>query len=222
MRTEGLSTRAHAARSLHRILAEGAYSNIVVANQKDGASLDRALYQRLVFETLRYLPSIDEAIGGATPRSIDRIQNEVLSVLRIATAELRYLHRPAHSTVSESVEAVKELGKPRAAGFVNGVLRTIARRVDDPVPSDVYAGMPRWLYERLVGIFGEEADAFIAASNRPPPTGIRSRDGVDRGRSTGVAGTGYVEHEPTVGALVAAESIDIIDPASVAVVDALG
>ncbi len=222
MQAEGVSTRALAARSLHRILAEGAYSNVVVANQEIGPSLDRGLYQRLVFETLRYLPSIDEAIEAVTSRAIARIQDEVLSVLRIGTAELRYLRRPAHSAVSESVEAIKELGKPRAAGFVNGVLRNVARRVDEPVPSDVYAGMPRWLYERLEAVFGEQADAFIAASNTPPLTGIRSRDGVERGRATGVAGTGYVEHEPMVGALAAADSIDIIDPASVAVVDALG
>ncbi len=221
MPTEGLSTRALAARALHRVLAEGAYSNIVVSNQKTSPSLDRGLYQRLVFETLRYLPSIDEAIAGATSRPIDRIQDDVLSVLRIGTAELRYLRRPAHSAVSQSVEAVRELGRHRAAGFVNGVLRTIARRVDEPVPSDVYAGMPQWLYERLTSVFGDETDAFIAASNTPPLTGIRSRDGLDRGSATGVAGTGYVRHDTTVGALAAANAIDIIDPASVAVVDAL-
>lgn len=222
MRAEQLSTRALAATTLQRVLAEGAYSNVVLANQKVGTPVDRGLYQRLVFETLRYLPSIDEAIAIATTRPIDRIQGDVLSVLRIGTAELRYLRRPPYSAVSESVEAVKELGRHRAVGFVNGVLRSVARQVDDPVPSDRCSGMPRWLYQRLVEIFGDDAEAFIDASNTPPLTGIRSRDGIDRGSDTGVVGTGYVRHDPTLEVLVSADAIDIIDPASVAVVDALG
>ena len=221
MQPEGLSTRAFAANTLRRVLDEGAYSNVVMANQSMGDRVDRGLYQRLVFETLRYLPSIDEAIARATSRSIDRIQAEVLAVLRIATAEMRHLRRPAHSAVSLSVDAVKELGKDRAAGFVNGVLRTVARQVVEPVPADAYAGMPQWLYERLVAVFGADADAFIIASNTPPLTGIRSRDGEPRGESTGVPGTGYLRHDTTIGDLAASDLIDIMDPASVAVVDAL-
>jgi 16S rRNA (cytosine967-C5)-methyltransferase len=222
MQIEGLSTRALAANTLRRILTEGAYSNVVIANQPIGDSVDRGLYQRLVYETLRYLPGIDQAIERATTRSIDRIQAEVLAVLRIATAEMRYLHRPAHSSVSLSVDAVQELGKPRAAGFVNGVLRTVARRVSEPVPADAHLGMPQWLYDRLVAVFGSDADAFITASNLPPPTGVRSRDGAARGLDTGVPGTGYLHHDAAIGEMAAADLIDVMDPASVAVVDALG
>jgi len=221
MQVEGLSTRALAANTLRRVLDEGAYSNIVIANQSIGDRVDRGLYQRLVFETLRYLPSVDQAIERATSRSIDRIQSEVLAILRIGATEMRYLRRPAHSAVSESVDAVKELGKERAAGFVNGVLRAVARRVDEPVPADAHGGLPQWLYDRLVSIFGADADTFVSASNTPPLTGIRSRDGTPRGESTGVPGTGYVRHDPTIDELAAADLIDIMDPASVAVVDAL-
>ncbi len=215
------STRALAARSLDRVLNEGAYSNVVVANQAVAEQADRRLYQRLVFESLRYLPAIDEAIDRATSRRLDRIQRDVLAVLRIATAEVRYLSRPPHSAVSGAVEAVREIGKPKAAGFVNGVMRAVVRDLDDSVASERYLGMPRWLYDRLVSVLGDDADAFITASNTPPRTGIRSRDGQQRGEASDIEGAAYMEHHASVGDLVVAGALDVIDPASVAVVNAL-
>ena len=221
MHSEDLSTRALAARTLQRVMDEGAYSNVLVARQETADTVDRGLYQRLVFESIRYLPAVDEAIERAASRSIDRIQADVLSVLRIGTTEMRYLRRPAHSAVSESVEAIRELGRNRAVGFVNGVLRAVARQVGEPVPSDARDGMPLWLHDRLVAVFGDDAGAFIVASNTPPLTGIRSRDGDLRGDVTAVPGTGYVRHDINISNLVTNEVIDVIDPASVAVVEAL-
>lgn len=221
MTTESLSTRALAARTLERVLNSGAYSNVLVARTETTASLDHGLYQRLVYEALRHLGGIDETIANATPRKLERIQPEVLSVLRIGTAELRYLRRAPHSAVSYAVEAVRELGKPKAAGFVNGVLRSVAKSVDDPVGSDANMGFPSWLHDRLVDLFGEQADSFMEASNQPAETGIRSRDGSDRGTETGIAGARYMTHDSNIESLVRSGSMDVIDPASVAVVNAL-
>jgi 16S rRNA (cytosine967-C5)-methyltransferase len=222
MSTEPLSTRALAARTLDRVLNAGAYSNVLVAKTEAATSVDHGLYQRLVYEALRHLNGIDEAIARATPRKLDRIQPEVLSVLRIGTAEVRYLRRAAHSAVSYAVEATREVGKPKAAGFVNGVLRSIAGAVDDPVPADVYMGYPRWLYERLVEVLGEDARSFMAASNEPAETGIRSRDGTELGRETGIANARYVAHDEAISSYVREGSIDVIDPSSVAAANALG
>jgi 16S rRNA (cytosine967-C5)-methyltransferase len=222
MTAESLSTRSLAARSLTRVVDGGAYSNVLIAKTAPSKELDHGLYQRLVYESLRHLPGIDEAIALATPRKIARIQPEVLSVLRIGTAEIRYLRRAPHSAVSYGVEAVRELGKPKAAGFVNGVLRAVSRSVDNPVPADAYLGYPQWMYDRLEQILGEDARAFMEASNLPAETGIRSRDGHERGRATGIAGARYMVHDNTIAVLSQDGSIDVIDPASVAVANALG
>jgi len=222
MTTESLSTRALAARTLNRVLNEGAYSNVLVARAGPGDDRDHGLYQRLVYEALRHLEGIDEAIGQATPRKLERIQPEVLAVLRIGTAEVRYLRRAAHSAVSYAVEAVRELGRPKAAGFVNGVLRSVARSVGDPVPADEYLGYPRWLYDHIETSLGKEARSFMEASNQPAPTGIRPRDGSDMGTATGIAGARYVAHNDAIETLVRDGSIDVIDPASLAVANALG
>jgi 16S rRNA (cytosine967-C5)-methyltransferase len=222
MTAEALSTRALAAQSLARVIDGGAYSNVLIARTVPSEEVDHGLYQRLVYESLRHLAGIDEAIAMATPRKLVRIQREVLSVLRIGTAEVRYLRRAPHSAVTNAVEAVRELGKPKAAGFVNGVLRAVSRSIDETVPADAYLGYPRWMYERLEHIFGEDAKAFMEASNQPAETGIRSRDGNERGRTTGIAGATYIVHDDTIAILSQNGSIDIIDPASVAVANALG
>ena len=221
MPIESLSTRALAARTFGRILDEGAYSNVLVAKTEPGANVDHGLYQRLVFEGLRQLQGIDEAIARATPRKLERIQPEVLSVLRIGTVEVRYLRRAPHSAVSYAVEAVRELGRPNAAGFVNGVLRSVAGSVDDPVPADEYLGYPRWLYERLEASLGQDARSFMEASNQPAATGIRPRDGSMIGSDTGIVGARYIVHDAAIKILVQDGSIDVIDPASVAVANAL-
>ncbi|GMR03154.1 MAG: 16S rRNA (cytosine(967)-C(5))-methyltransferase RsmB [Acidimicrobiia bacterium] len=221
MTTEALTTRALAARTLDRVLNEGAYSNVLIANIDAGTNVDRSLYQRLVFDALRFLPAIDEAIEAASSRRIDRIQREVLAVLRIATTEVRYLRRPTHSAVSSAVEAVRELGRGKASGFVNAVMRSVVRQIDEPVPAEAYLAMPAWLYARLVAIFGDDADDFVTASNSAALTGVRSRDGRQRGEAIGIPGAGYLPHDDTLVGLADAGTIDIIDPASVAVVNAL-
>jgi 16S rRNA (cytosine967-C5)-methyltransferase len=222
MTAEALSTRSLAARSLTRVVDGGAYSNVLIAKTAPSKDLDHGLYQRLVYEALRYMPGIDEAISMATPRKLARIQPEVLSVLRIGTAEIRYLRRAPHSAVSYGVDAVRELGKPKAAGFVNGVLRAVSRSVDNPVPADAYLGYPQWMYDRLEQILAKNARSFMEASNLPAETGIRSRDGHERGRATGIAGASYMVHDNTIAVLSQDGSIDVIDPASVAVANALG
>ncbi|GMQ98825.1 MAG: 16S rRNA (cytosine(967)-C(5))-methyltransferase RsmB [Acidimicrobiia bacterium] len=221
MTTDDLSTRARAARTLDRVTDHGAYSNIVVANDRALGSGDHALYQRLVFEALRYLPAIDETIERAASRETDRIQPEVLAVLRIATGELRYLRRSPHSAVSEAVDAIRQLGRPKAAGFVNGVLRSVVRQLDEAVPSDSTLGMPAWLYDRLTSIFQEKTREFVDGSNAPARTGFRSNDGVIRGASSGVSGASYATEDTDVSSLVSSGLIEVIDPASVAVVNAL-
>lgn len=221
MPPESPSTRALAARTLHRVLNEGAYSNVLVAKAELTDGADRGLYQRLVYDALRHLAGIDEAIAAATPRKLDRIQPEVLSVLRIGTAEIRYLQRAPHSAVLYSVEAVREIGKPKAAGFVNAVLRSVARSADAPVPADAYLGYQVWLFDRLTDLFDSEARSFMEGSNQPAETGIRSRDGIERGSETGIAGARYVVHDKTLETLVRDGSVDVIDPASVAVANAL-
>lgn len=142
---------------------------------------DRALLHELVLGSLRWLRRLDDVLERASGRPISRIDPGLLAPLRIGLYQLLFLDRvPAHAAVDEAVATVRRAGLERATGFVNAVLRRVARRpqlgswpveIADPLRRlAVETSHPDWLVARWVDRFGaERAARFLAASNRPRP-----------------------------------------------------
>ena len=91
---------------------------------------------------------------------------------------------PDYAAINESVEVVKKLQGEKTAGIVNGVLRNLARNLDnirypkrenDPIYYlSVMESHPRWLVRRWVDQFGEEsAEVILQANNRRPYVPVR-------------------------------------------------
>jgi 16S rRNA (cytosine967-C5)-methyltransferase len=153
---------------------------------------DRALLLELAGGTLRWRQQLDALIAGASRRSVRDIDPRALAVLRMGAYQLRHLERiPAHAVVHESVEVVRALGAPRAAGFVNAVLRSLIRRgAALPLPPKARASDPRerqlryltitlshpsWLVERWLDRYGYEAtERWCLFNNTPPTVTVRS------------------------------------------------
>lgn len=83
-----------------------------------------------------------------------------------------------HAAVAETVEAVKVLGKPRAASLVNAVLRRFQRerealllRADESEPGRF--AHPAWLIERLRSDWPADWKSVLAAGNSQPPMWLR-------------------------------------------------
>jgi 16S rRNA (cytosine967-C5)-methyltransferase len=90
---------------------------------------DRALLLELSAGTLRWRNSVDYALADASRRHLEDLAPPVRAILRVAAFQLRHLERiPDHAVIHEAVELTRRTGHPRAAGFVNAVLRTVARR----------------------------------------------------------------------------------------------
>ena len=73
-----------------------------------------------------------------------------LTILRLAVYEILFDDDvPAGVAINEAVELAKRFGQEESSGFVNGVLRTIAREKGNLVfPDDsVRWSMPRWLID---------------------------------------------------------------------------
>ena len=87
-----------------------------------------------------------------------------------------YLNRvPDHAAVSEAVSLARKKAKnPRAAGLVNGVLRSLIRQreaMEPPADLSTRYSHPQWLVDSFVARLGrEEAEALLAADNGEPPT----------------------------------------------------
>jgi 16S rRNA (cytosine967-C5)-methyltransferase len=212
--TRARPARAAAASTLDRVVRSGAYSNVAVARTPVEPASDHGRYQMLVYSCLRHLPSVDAAIDAANRRPRKDVDPIVMSILRVGTAELLVLDGDPWAVVDDAVEATRVLGVPRASGFVNGVLRSIAKS-SPRIPDGPEAAYPGPLVESLTRALGrDDAEAFLTASNAPAPVGLRFRDG-SHGDAV-IPGTAYADPD-AAGPLIAEGVADVIDPASAAV-----
>jgi 16S rRNA (cytosine967-C5)-methyltransferase len=167
---------------------EGAYANLAL--QKSRSHLvpeprEAALLTELVNGVLRWRNTLDWAIGRFSKVPVARMNYIVRNIVRLGVYQLLFLERvPAAAACNESVELAKRWGLDGLAGFVNGLLRAIARQrseIDYP-PLDgepalhisVRYSHPAWLVSRWLGRFDtEETIALCRANNEPPPVVLR-------------------------------------------------
>ena len=178
---------------------------------------DRALAAEIATGTLRWRAALDAVIAAFARGGLDRLDPEVLDILRLAVYQLLHLERvPPSAVVSDAVELARASGKGSASGLVNAVLRRVDReRHALPLPprpgspaADRAAALdylavtlshPRWLVERWLDRFGFEAvEAWLRFNNQPAPLTLRANtlftDRHELARRLAEAG---VETEPT-------------------------
>ena len=143
---------------------------------------DRGFLHELVLGTLRHRGRIDHALARAIDRPLAELDPAVRECLRLGAYQVLMLRVADHAAVSESVDLVRE-NAPRAAGFVNAVLRRLAREgapaavdpVKDPLTWLTSEGsLPRWLAERWMKAWGAPvAVARARAFLEPAPATFR-------------------------------------------------
>jgi 16S rRNA (cytosine967-C5)-methyltransferase len=161
---------------------------------------EAGLATELVYGTLRRALALDAALERLSSRPLSQVDPAARVALRLGAYQLLFLGTRPHAAVDQTVALVKKVDHGRAAGFVNAVLRALARDPRLPEPATLAAdaaghvavaeAVPRWLAEEWVGWFGpEEALRLAAAMNRPAPLVVRSprRDElIDRARAAGL------------------------------------
>lgn len=222
----GVEARVIAATLLQRIVDGGAYSNVVVRTAtQDMERRDALFVQLLVYTAIRYLRRIDRTIDARVTREIDDV---VRSILRIGVAEILFTEGEQHAVVDSAVEATRAFDVPRASGFVNGVLRNVARHGEPPLPDGpsgeaLRVGVPEWLYRDLTAAYGvDSATAFFEASNLPTRIGVRRRFGDAPGAPVnGIDDAFVLEELAGHRDAIANGALIVSDPSSTAVAAAL-
>lgn len=173
----GEGVRTAALRAVEATLsARGPADTLVAREGERFDERDRRLLAELAYGTLRWLRRLDHVIARAAARPLDRVDADLLSVLRLGALQLLALDRiPPHAAVSEAVEEAKRRGGRSAASFANAVLRRIARDPDwsawpvaetDPVRRlAIESSHPDELVARWWNRLGEESTRGIVAAN---------------------------------------------------------
>jgi 16S rRNA (cytosine967-C5)-methyltransferase len=200
-----VSAREIAFRVLRRVEEGGAYaSRALDAALAAAGALDpreAGLATELTYGTLRRALSLDAALAPHSRRPLAALDPAARVALRLGAYQLLFLGVPPHAAVGETVVLAKKADHGRAAGFVNAVLRSLARSPALPAPPALEedpAGhvaaaesLPRWLAEEWVAMFGApEALQLAAAMNGPAPLCVRSPrrdDLLARARAAGLA-----------------------------------
>jgi 16S rRNA (cytosine967-C5)-methyltransferase len=166
---------------------DGAFAHILVPDmlrRRRFDARDRALVTELVYGSVRMRRALDYLLAQVSSRPLDDLEPRVRAALRLGAYQL-LIGIPAHAAVSETVNLVGA----RARGFVNGVLRSLARLGPTwplPTGSDIASianrtSHPEWIVSLLVDSFGAaDAVAVLELDDAPPPVTLR----VNRMRAT--------------------------------------
>ncbi len=129
---------------------------------------DRRLAHELAAGTLRSAGALDTLIAPLVTGGLERVDPPIRELLRLGAYQLTGLDRvPPHAAVSTSVDLAREGGHPRAAPFVNAVLRKVARESPRLVPGR--GSHPGWLVSRWTGRFGPAETARLLTWNDTRP-----------------------------------------------------
>jgi len=176
---------------LRRVEEHGAYaSRALDAALSSAGAIDpreAGLATELVYGTLRRALSLDLALAPHSRRPLDRLDPAARVALRLGAYQLLCLGTPAHAAVAETVALARGANHGRAKGYVNAVLRSLAREPGFPPAPPLSldpAGhlsqteaLPRWLAEEWIAYFGPaEALDLARAMNAPAPLCVRSPD----------------------------------------------
>ncbi len=179
-----MDARETALLTLNACERQGGWSDGILKRQIAAAGLDSrdaALATQLCFGVLQQKLLLDFYLSKFSNIPLARLEGKVLQALRLGLYQMLFLSRiPPSAAVDRSVAMTKAHCKnPRAAGMVNGILRSLQRNLnqlptipqEDPVAYyEILYSHPAWLVEALMEQLGEEgAAACLRANNSQPP-----------------------------------------------------
>jgi 16S rRNA (cytosine967-C5)-methyltransferase len=130
------------------------------------SSRDEALARAIAIVTFRRLGTLGRALNERLNRQPK--DERLLHLLATGAAQILFLDVPDHAAVDSTVQLAQEDAKlGHAGGFINAVLRRVARERDMILEQEEpWLDTPTWLEERWVAQYGEELAKRIAEAHR--------------------------------------------------------
>lgn len=181
---------------LMEIFEKGSYSHLVirdVLNKYDYMdSRDKAFVKRVTEGTIERLIQIDYILNQFSKVPVSRMKPLIRNLMRMSVYQLLYMDNiPDSAVCNEAVKLAGKRGFKGLSGFVNGVLRNIARNKQKISYPDrekekcryfsVCYSMPEWLVNMWMDAYGEEKTVYILEGLlKEHPVTVRLKESLSR------------------------------------------
>lgn len=198
---------------LLEVTRDGEYSHIALRNVLTKYQYlekrERAFITRVTEGTLEHMIELDYIINQFSKVKVNKMKPVIRNILRSGVYQLKYMDSVPNSAVcNEAVKLAVKKGFGNLKGFVNGVLRSIERNLDQityPDESDVQEflsvkySMPKWILGQwLLKYDRETVETMLQDFQKKKPTTIRCNLNVttkeELVRSLGEEGVRVEEH----------------------------
>ncbi|MCM1186691.1 MAG: 16S rRNA (cytosine(967)-C(5))-methyltransferase RsmB [Lachnoclostridium sp.] len=147
---------------------------------------DKAFIKRIAEGTIERQIELDYYLNRVSKVPVAKMKPLIRCLLRMSAYQLLYMDAVPDSAVcNEACKLAEKRGFYRLKGFVNGVLRNLAKQKDRlPLPEkgegaefySVKYSMPKWLVEMWISQYGEEdTETMLAGLLRIHPVSLRFR-----------------------------------------------
>lgn len=183
-----MNPREIALKILYRLDVDQTYLNIALDNSLKNSyikQLDRALTTELVYGVVRWKLTLDYIIGLFSKVKIRKISPWIINILRLGIYQIMFMDKvPVSAACNESVELARKYGHKATTGYVNGVLRNVARNKDSIQYPDINQdkvkylsvkySFPEWMVSMWLERYGYDfALELMDHSNKIPFVTVR-------------------------------------------------
>lgn len=173
---------------LLEVTRDGEYSHVSLKNVLNKYQYldkkERAFITRVTEGTLEHMIEIDYIINQFSKVKVNKMKPVIRCIMRSAVYQLKYMDSVPDSAVcNEAVKLATKKGFHTLKGFVNGVLRNIARNLDNityPDKTDyinylsIQYSMPTWILEQWLDCYEKETvETMLEEFLKEKPTTIR-------------------------------------------------
>lgn len=184
--TKSISEREIVTAILMEVTENGRYSHIVLRDVLEKYQYldkrERAFITRVTEGTLEHMIEIDYILDQFSKVKVKKMKPFIRNLLRSAVYQLKYMDSiPDRAVCSEAVKLAGKKGFSGLKGYVNGVLRSIARDMDKVAyPADekkflsVKYSCPEWIIELWESVYDRDViERMLADFQKEKPTVIR-------------------------------------------------
>ena len=163
--------RAEAIQLLQRIEHGGAFRALLAPDASPWTV-------NIVSTVTRWRRYLDFLLNYFSRRPVRNLEPALRQVLLLGIGELVILHTAVHAAVNEYVSLARSVVRPGAAGFVNGILRAVARNLDalpKPETGDLARDLairwshPTWMVRRYISRFSLDDTVRLLQCNNAAP-----------------------------------------------------